>query len=500
MIGFKKYNQAPTEDFRYVKRYSLHSIGMKNMALLVILTIIVFAVQGQSLPEKIIVAKNTYQSQSFIDDDEVIYCSDTLLLSDKDEIAKLYSALTQFDTEEQLLTKFGIDTNYILNNPNDMLKLYDGFYQNKIDWNDKQKELLFKELANIGTYKSALNDYLSQGCCYTMHNSYRYEYEILMYSNNEMIHHFTSRKSVGGYLFPFVDQSNNTVYSFAVDKQLKELFKQKNKIKEPLFGNDLLKHIVNQTIEDNMKKLYKLSAYSYEKEISELSTDFDIISSEEVYGRGRYIGGEPKTLKITLRNKHMLSNVQIQFLASVVENSIYSRDSIKTNYQAVLNKVQSLDFITEYLENDKSATLDIYFFNNAAINEYNILNINKTPEEWGKHDKYVESLKRYETAENQRSFDVKKAIATSERVNCGCNLRKEKTFFDDAVFFEIRSSRNPISIWFLLPDGTVLLHHLETDQVEGAHVLDKNLGIFSSDFTVPFACLLFNEKGELIKK
>lgn len=491
---------------------------MKKTATILLTILSFFSVKSQTFPDKIKIVKNTYEYSAFIDTVE-LYNSDTIVLTHKRKISKLLAELERYDTEEQLLRKFEIDTTFIHNNPDEVLKLYSG--KTKIVWNERQKEYIFKKLNDVNVCREELNNYISNyrpkktyhrfsisrllkfrrvAICGMGMPTYRSEYVISVYSENNITNIFTSRRSISGYNFPYKDQLNRVVYNYKIDKQLNEIFKRKIKIEEPLKGNDLLKYIVNQIVDNNVRELYKLSAYSYENEISELSPDFKIISTEEVYGRGRYIWDEPKTIKITLKNSYMLPNVQIQFLASAVGNSIYSRDSIKTKYQEVLNKVQALDFITEYLKKDTSATLDIYFFNNSAINEYNILKINKTPEEWERHDKYVESLKWYETSDIKPSFDIKKSIATSQRNDCGCNLRKEKSFFNDAIFFEIRSSRNPSSIWFLLPDKTVLLYHLETYQTEGARVLDKDLNSLTSDIYLPFTCLLFNDKGVLIKK
>lgn len=473
---------------------------MKKTAYILLLTIFSCTIKGQSLRDKIIVVKNTYQNQFSSNNEEDIFSSDTIIITSKRKISKLYSELIKFDNEELLLSKFGVDTNFILNNPNELLKLYYGYYENKIDWNEKQKEFIFGKLTDFRTYKSGLDYYLSQGCCYTMHNPYRYEYAILIYNKNEITNIFTSRKSIWGYHFPYVDHTNRTVYNFEVDKQLNKLFKWKLNIKEPLIGNDLLKHIVNQTIENNMQKLYELSAYSYEKEISELTTDFEIISSEEVYGRGRYIWDEPKTIKISLKNKYMLSNVYLQFFDSKYGETLYARDSIKKDYKEIISRIQAIPFITDYLQRDSSSRLDIYYFNNRGINKYNIDGVNKNPTEWKKQDEYIESLKWYEKSNIKPSFDIEKAIQTSERIYCGCNYRFENVFIEKAIFFEITSNRNASSIWFLLPDDTILLYHLESYHLDDAAVLDMKMNSIGNSIQLPFACLRFDKNGKLMEK
>lgn len=159
--------------------------------------------------------------------------------------------------------------------------------------------------------------------------TYRGEFIISLYKENNVTNIFTSSRRTSGYYFPYKDLSDRVVYNYKIDKQLNDILKRKIKIEEPLKGNDLLKYILNQVVDNNVRELYKLSAYSYENEISDLSTDFKIISSEEVYGRGRYIWDEPKTIKITLKNEQMLPNVYMQFLASKSGETLYSRDSIK---------------------------------------------------------------------------------------------------------------------------------------------------------------------------
>ena len=104
----------------------------------ILLMICFFSVKSQTFPGKIVVVKNTYQTQFFPDREE-IYESDTIVLNNKRKISILYSELVKFDTKEKILAKFEIDTNFILNNPNELLKLYDGYYEKKLDWNENKK-------------------------------------------------------------------------------------------------------------------------------------------------------------------------------------------------------------------------------------------------------------------------------------------------------------------------------------------------------------------------
>ena len=156
-------------------------------------------------------------------------------------------------------------------------------------------------------------------------------------------------------------------------------------------GRKLQKYFVNNIVDAYMPSLYQLAASSFQKEMDELKTDFFVLSSEEVYGRGRYILNEPLTMKIVLHNNLMADNVRLVFLASKKGNSLYSRDSIKKDYRTYVSRIQSISFVADYLKAIPDASLDIYYFNNKGINAYNIDNVNKSPVTWARHDKWVEA-------------------------------------------------------------------------------------------------------------
>lgn len=491
---------------------------MKTITTILLLVNLCFFVQGQSLPDKISIVQNTYEYAS-LSDTVTLYKSDTIVLTNKRKISKLLAALAKYDTEEQLLIKFGIDTAFIHNNPDEVLKLYDE--RTKIDWNVKQKEYIFKKLNDGNVWREEINNYISNYTpqktyhrfsiarflkfrrvfiCGMGMPTYRSEYVIAVYNGNNMTHIFKSRRSTSGYNFPYKDELNRLVYNYKIDEQLGEIFKHKIKIEQPLTGNDLLKYVVNTIVNNNRQELYKLSAYSYEKEISELSSDFSIMSSEEVYGRGRYIWDEPKTIKITLKNNYMLPNVYLQFLDSQYGETLYARDSIKKDYKEIISRVQAIPFIADYLRQDSSARLDIYYFNNSTINTYNIDGVNKNPTEWKKQDDYMEGLKWYEKNNIKPSFDIDEAIRISERNHCGCNYKFDSDFIKKAIFIEITSTTNASSIWFLLPDDTMLLYHVESYHLKYASVLDMKLDKLGNGIQLPFACLRFDKNGKLMAK
>lgn len=486
---------------------------MKTITTILLVIVSFFSVKGQAFPDKIRIVQNTYEYSAFIDTVK-LYSSDTIVLTNKSKISKLFIELERYDSEEQLLNKFEIDIAFIRNNPDEVLKLYDG--KEKFDWNEKQKEYILKKLNDATVLIEELNNYISNyrsnkthhrfsiyrllkfrkvGICGMGMPTYRSEYVISIYREKNITNIFTSRRSISGYNFPYKDQRNRVVYNYKIDKQLNKIFKRKIKIEEPLTGNNLLKYIVNQIVDNNIQELYKLSGYSYENEISELSTNFKIISTEEVYGRGRYIWNEPKTIKITLKNEYMLPNVYLQFLASTVGKTIYSRDSIKKDYKNLINRVQSISFIMDYLKQAPDVLLHIYYFNNSGINQYNIDGVNKNPLEWKKQDDYIESLKWDEKHNIKPSFDINEAIKVSERNHCGCNYRFDNDFIKKAIFLELTNSvTRESSVWLLLPDNRVLLYIMQ-----GNKVLNYDYKSFGKYTGIQFPCVLFTSDGKIIE-
>lgn len=461
-------------------------------------------VSGQILPDSITVVSITYVN-NFNGGDSIYRLNKKLIirhgqnyklndkLIPKGKINDLIKEISKSSNKDNSLAKYDLDTVWIKNNPDKLLKLYPD--KRRVEWNEKQKEFINKKLTSIQDYQRTLNYNLSSGCCYTMHNSYRYEYQINIFSNGGLLDQVTSRKRVWGYLFPWTNSNNDTLYNYQIESKLNDLVTLDRKTKAPMSGNRLLKTLVENIIDNNMQFLYKLSPYSYMSEIDELKSDFEIISFEEVYARGRYIWNEPKTMKIQLKSEQMMNNVSLYFLASKQGKSIYSRDSIKRDYKTIIERIQGIEFISKFLKDGLINNLDIYYFNNRGINDYNIESVNQNPENWSKHDKYVESLKWYEKSNVTPSFDLNEAIKTSERLKCGCNFRLDKSYIEKAIFFEIIDREKNSSIWFLLPDNKVLLYLMQ-----GTKVLNYDYREFGKAAGLQYPCVLFDTDGQIIKK
>lgn len=465
-----------------------------------------FSAVGQTLPDSIIITKNTYVN-SFTESDNLYETQKISVLRKrnsyivngdrigKSKITDFLSAINSPSNNNNSLTKYQIDTTWIKNTPSELLSYYKNGQE--FAWNEKQKEFIFKELTNLDNYRKELKDYLSSGCCYTMHSSYKNEYIIQLFSNAKVTEEIKSRKFVWGYKMPWTNQSGDTLYNYDIETTLGRILKTKEKINSPLTGTNLVSYLVSKIIDNNMSTLYVLSAYSYLSEIEELKSDFEILSFNEVQGRGRYIWDEPATMRVRLKNKNMLDNVNLVFLASKTGKTIYSRDSLKKDYKRYVDRVQSINFIASYLKSHPDTRLDIYYFDNKGINDYNIESVNKNPKDWKLHDDYLKSLETSQKLGVKFSFDIDQAINTSQQVHCGCNYRFDKSYLEQAIFFEIRDDAGNSSIWFLLPDDKVLLYIMDSATTLNFKRSDFN---DKKEYGLIYPCALFDMNGNRVTK
>lgn len=481
---------------------------MRLLPILFFLNLFLARSYGQTFShDSIVIYKNTYVASFFLNDVEKLYHTDTYLIKSQNgkyfingqqlsewKIKKLLSAIDAENNSDNSLSKYHIDTNWIKQHPDELVSSY----KNKKDftWNDKQKEYIYDKLTNIENYNKALAEYLSDGSSYTMHNSYKYEYIVKQFSNGKTTSEIKSRKYVWGYVMPWTNQFGESIYNYNIELAISEILNTKEKKKYPPDGKSLQNLLVSKIIENNQSELYQLSPYSYLKEIEELKSDFDILSFNEVQGRGRYIWNESSVMRIRLKNKYMLDNVTLVFMASTQEKTLYPRDSIKKDYKNYIERIQSINFITNYLRTSPTAKLDLYYFNNKGINDYNIDNVNKNPKSWERSDKWVDILKITEKNGIKSSFDVNEAIKTSTRNNCGCNYRFNNEYISKAIFFEINDGHNS-SIWFLLPDNKVLLYIMDSENAVNFKRADfdttKNYGLI-------YPCALFDLNGNRLSK
>jgi hypothetical protein len=474
--------------------------------LLILLCCVTLSAAGQSLPDSVVVTQNEYVTN--FQGEESLRHQERYSLLHKGKkyqlrgriiavstVSKLLEEIAQASTVGSIWEAYKLDTVWIKNNPTKLLSMYSA--RENVAWNTPQKEFIFKELTNIANYKVALSYYLSIGCCYTMHRSYRNEHIIRVYEGGVISRDIKSRKYAAGYEMPWVSSTGKVLYSYDIESILATIINPNDKEKKPLQGEVSLRFLVNHIIEERMPTVYKLSAYSYQSAIEELKPEFEVVSFEEVRARGRYIWDEPKVIKIVLKNEEMLPNVSLAFMASVRSNTLYSRDSIRHDYKQLIARIQAIDFIASYLREHRTARLDAYYFDNKPINEYNVDNVNRNPVEWAKYDKQLERFDWYEKHGITSSFDVKEATNISKRLYCGCNYRYDKKYVEQFAFFEIIDEHHNNSIWFLLPNGNVLLYIMD-----GNKVLNHLRSEFSQkqEGGLLYPCVMFSKDGVILTK
>ncbi|MFV0148482.1 hypothetical protein OBK08_10965 [Empedobacter falsenii] len=470
-------------------RGPLPAILMKTLQTIILL-ILSGTLFAQSPKYKIEIQYNLYASG--FDNNEYLYSTSEIKINKSKKINQLISELKNLKSINQLFAETKIDTIKILQNPKQLINFYDDKY---IGWNTKQTEYISEKLNQIESYKNYFLDYLELGCCVHMHQRYRDEYMIRLFENDVLVNEYKSRKSLPKTKkIPWTNNSGLENYNYLIDKLFFEIIGSKKQYQEILQGNDLLKYLVTKIIDYNKPTLYELSAYDYFKELNELKSDFEILNIGEVYGRGRYIWNESKTYYARLTNDLMLPQVNVMFLASKYGKSIYSRDSIKSDYRELINRVQNIEFLMTYLKNNSNVSLDIYYFNNKPINDYNIDGFNKNSSEWIKHDNYLESIKKYGNEDPKPSWGNEDAIRVSQQLYCGCNYRFERTFAEKAIFIEVNNKEvKENSVWYLLPDNTVLLYIMQ-----GEKVLNYDFTEFGKHRGIQYPCVLFDLKGNII--
>lgn len=447
---------------------------------------------GQSIKQTVEVYYNLYATD--FDDQEYLYHTEQLTVKQSKKVDQLVRELENTKSINQVFKESKIDTVLIKDNPIQLIK----FYKNKnIGWNPQQINFISDKLSQIESYQEYFEKYLELGCCVHMHQRYRDEYVIKVFENGTLTNTFTSRKSVPETKkTPWTDSNDLKSYNQNIDKLFFQIIGSKKQYRKTLTGNKLTRFLVTKIIDYNKSTLYELSAFDYFEELNELKSDFEILNIGEVYGRGRYIWNEPKTYYARLINDLMMPQVNIMFLAVKEGKSIHSRDSLKSDYKELITRVQNIEFLTSYLKKNPNVNLDIYYFNNKPINDYNIEGFNKNPSEWEKHDKFLESIKRYANEDPKPSWANEDAVRVSRRVYCGCNYRFARSFAEKAVFIELKNQENKeSSIWYLLPDDTILLYLMQ-----GEKVLGYNYTEFGQSKGLQYPCVLFDLKGNIINK
>jgi hypothetical protein len=476
-------------------------IFLKQYLLLFI--IVVFTVMdacAQTLPDSVVIIRYRFFNKTFdlgVDGDSVAETKKTVFslsggdytsidttidnLVVNDLLSEVYNPVNQ-DTS---LKRFGIDTNWIKQNPENVLKLSTYFKEYK--WNSAQKQLILKAITNVNDYRKYFSKLLESGCCYGLDNYVRFQYKLSFYKKGRVVSEISSRRYTRGWEMPWTDDHGHKIYSSKIDELINTL--QNIHSPPPVIptGKKLLKELADYIVGANYQKLHELAPYTFLKEIEELKPEFEIISLEEQTGYGGYFGDGP-FIEIVLHNSTMLSNLNIRFLAKEANGTIYSRDSVIKDYKKLVERVQSIKFITNYLKAHPDEVVDVMYFNNKPINEYNIDGVNNSKKGWDEYDRELSWLKN----NKDTTSDGETVQKMTERLYCGCDYRFTHEFIGNAIMFLAHNEVDDFSRWFLLPDNSILLYMTEGPKAMGHE--------FSKNYMVADQCVRFDINGKVIHR
>lgn len=463
-----------------------------------------FSLQAQTSWDSLVIERHTWRSNlaRFSNpqlDEDIKESTEKKIITSNKKISLWWKEVNQFTDTTQLLAVFGIDTLQILQNPESLIAFYSGYHKNKINQNPKQKEFLIKLLGNTSVFKRELKNSIIDRSKYAIHRPYCYNYSIKFYAQSQLIAHYNSQKAAHyKYYFPYINQEKKAVYNFQIDNLLAKTFRHQSF--SPLKkGKKIIQYLVTKIIDANMDTVYQLYPYTYQKEIKALETDFRLVSFEGVYQRSKFFGYTANTIKVVLQSKEMLPNVYLNFMASTTKKRMYQTNTLQKSYQGIVSRLQNIGFLRDYLLKDTTARLDIYYFDNKAINDYVINEVNGNPEQWERYDDRKKRSK-LSTTDSVKKANQESLLAIYKKMECGCDYRWDKEFIEKAVVFTITDANNSILAWLLLPDNTLFLYRVDSRTIATTLVINQPLTNFSPDATSPSPCLLLDKNGKLIPK
>jgi len=431
---------------------------MKRIILITILLFIVLIGKSQNLPDSIIITFNRHAPEWF--DKGTIYFSDTISIVKRGmdyqlfnkkitskKINTLYDEIKNPLSLKESFYQSSIDTTIIRKKP---LSLRNNYKEYKYKWNKNQISFISSELSNIENYIEQYQEYLNPYKGASIPSYHENEIIIECYWNNILTDRIISNKSKPFrlYQFPWVSSiSNVEYYNIKLGKILLDIIGIKNSSENFMQGQKLLNHLSAKIIESKRKQLLELSANTYQSEINDLIEDFTIIQSREKATYGGYTGDGGIIVSI-LHNKKMLPNIYVSLGLNKVGKSLYSRDSIKSDYQYIVQRVQSIEFISKYLNENLNRKLYIHYFNNKPINDYIYKHVQRT-----------------------------------------CVTQQ----LEQAIVFELENENNDKSLWLLFPDDIILLFRMD-----GEKVLDYPYTQFNENKGNLYPCMRFNKNGEII--
>ncbi len=388
------------------------------------------------------------------------------------KIIALASAVLDTNFSEFNIRNFGYDDTWFKANIDKLIASLEEDYK---QWTSTQTALVREQLVIEANYNEALKREIGREGIYYISKHSETKFNLTIYYKNRQPYSLASTDNPLGMPWKTGERySRNPKIPSAILGILptNESF---NKHRFEL-RKELIFELAQRVYDDQCdKKMLDLAPLAFTKELNELKDTFEILHMTELGYRGRYVWDVDHVYKISLKNNQMKKNVFLQFLVSRQGDKIYPRDALLNDAHNIIDRVQSVDFLMNYLDENTSRKIDIYYFDNKAINDYIIDGFNKNPEKWAEYDNH----------ESNKGFT---------NLYCGCNFRFDYEYLFDAIFFELFDESAGSSIWILLPDNTPALYYFEGKKVY--NYTYQELG--TEGVSVQHACKKFDKNGKII--
>ncbi|MGB0868488.1 MAG: hypothetical protein ACPGSD_02725 [Flavobacteriales bacterium] len=388
------------------------------------------------------------------------------------EIEQFIQCLEDTNYAETKLRHFGVTKEIVERSVNSQFEYIRSKYYY---WKDFQVDYIKKELSEYSNYQNAF-DSLYPKAITPIPSS---KFSIKIYKQGEV--EMEILPSSGSYGLPWWIDSRKS-YNPQIGLLFSELLPRKERIISLNLNGTTKGILFNLTYDLYNKKWVKvldsLAVNKYHEEFSELALEFDIIEISEYGIHGRYvsmINRKEPVFRIVLKNNRIPHNMELVFFISKQGNSLYPRDSLLNNYTKMLDRVKEVKFLMEYLKQDTTSKLTLFYFDNNGMNDYLKDSFNRNKKQWENFDK----------------GDIEDEF---KHLYCGCNFRFKDEYLNKVLMFELTSELGS-SIWYLLPDGTPVLHHFSGNKVY--NYTSEEMGT-KSDYSIQYVCKKFDDKGNLI--
>ncbi len=376
-----------------------------------------------------------------------------------DKITSLLNAINDNSFPKLQLQNFGYGKDWILSNAD---KLFSYVEDNCNHWTPQKITFVKQQLSEVDNFEQALNSVLVQGGFSSSDQGIDFK-AIFYYKDLRPITIEANGNSMG---MPWKIDSDLS-FNPAIPILISQILPMNSSYNKRRFNSQqwLIPALVNDIYHDKCeKKMNELAILEFAKEVDELKAKYTIVSSSEYPYRDGYISGDKQVLKFELHDFFMLANLNIDLYLTREKNTIYSRDSILNKGFKLVQTVQEIPFIRNYLLADSSRKLMINFENGASINNTVIDGFNKSEIEWKNYDNDVLQRHWMDSMKIGSGRDETAALAVSKEIYCGCNFRLDNIFLRRGIYFVIHDeNKGDWSNWIILPDSTIILWWVQGD-------------------------------------